>query len=381
MKIQQLLWDRADGWRVTTEDGFPNGVKPPAHLVLYFTAPGLMNDEVRFQELRARFPEAPLVGCSTGGEILGDEVYDDTITATALWFEQAEVRLATHALADNEDSHTAGLVLSGALPREGLRALFVLSDGTHVNGSALVAGCRAAVGEGVIITGGLAGDGAAFQTTRVGGNAPPQPGQLVAVGFYGAGLQIGHGSFGGWDRFGPERVITRSAGNVLLELDGEPALDLYKRYLGEEAKGLPGSALLFPLSIRPAGSREGDVVRTVIAVDEQARTMTFAGDVPQGYTAQLMRGNFTHLVEGAVQAAEAAQKGNGRTLAILISCIGRKLLMGQRVLEEVVAVADVLGSEARLTGFYSYGEISPHGFTGDCQLHNQTMTITTIGEA
>jgi hypothetical protein len=85
-------------------------------------------------------------------------------------------------------------------------------------------------------------------------------------------------------------------------------------------------------------------------------------------------------VDGAGRAAESAAAVSGPCLGLLVSCIGRKLLMGQRIAEEVEIVADVLGAGASLMGFYSYGEISPHGFTGKCELHNQTMTITTISE-
>jgi len=233
-----------------------------------------------------------------------------------------------------------------------------------------------------VITGGLAGDGPRFGTTYVGLNSAPRPGRIAAVGFYGDAFQVGHGSAGGWDVFGPKRRITRSKGNVLYELDGEPALDLYKRYLGEDAKGLPGSALLFPLKVFPSSNPDEALTRTIVAVDEKQRAMTFAGDVPEGYSAQLMRGNFDRLVEGAADAAhQAATHMSGDRVAVLVSCIGRKLLMGQRICEEVEAVQDVFGEKAMLTGFYSYGEVSPHAATHCAELHNQTMTITVFGES
>jgi hypothetical protein len=377
MKIRQILWSQNKGWEVQNDDG---GEGSPS-FVLYFSAPGLMNDRARYDELAGQFPGAPLIGCSTGGEILGPEVHDATISVSAVWLEKGQVQLAEYRMQPGEDSTIIGASLAAKLPQDGLRAIFVLSDGTQVNGSSLVDGLRSALNQGVIITGGLAGDGADFKTTLVGCQSAPQSGLVAIIGFYGQDLLIGHGSFGGWDRFGPERMITRSQDNVLYELDGEPALDLYKRYLGEEAAKLPASALLFPLSVRPSLSEGGDVVRTVVGIDEAAKAMIFAGDVPQGHVGQLMRGNFDHLVEGAQNAAESANQTKTRNLAILVSCIGRKLLMGQRVVEEVEVVGEALGSEARLTGFYSYGEISPHGFTGKCQLHNQTMTITTIAES
>jgi hypothetical protein len=235
----------------------------------------------------------------------------------------------------------------------------------------------------VLITGGLAGDGARFGSTRVGTGAANRPGAIAAVAFYGNRLDIFHGSAGGWDAFGPRRAITRAEGNVLYELDGEPALELYKRYLGEEANNLPGSALLFPLRVHPPGQEKAALVRTILSVNEKDQSMTFAGDVPQGHVGQLMKGNFDRLVDGAAMAATQAAPGpaaEGDSLAILVSCIGRKLLLGQRIGEEVETAADILGPSAAITGFYSYGEISPHSATGMCELHNQTMTITVLSE-
>jgi hypothetical protein len=375
MKLKQYLWTVAKGM---SEVGREPAVSQP-HLVLYFAAPGLLNDGKRYEELKAAFPGAHLVGCTTGGEILGEDVLDGTIAITAVAFEKGRIEVAKHSLTEGESSEVAGKTLAGNLKRDGLSAVFVLSDGTRVNGSDLVAGIRAALGDQVTITGGLAGDGADFKRTLVGCDSAPAEGVVAIIGFYD-GLNLRHGSFGGWDRFGPERIITKSKANVLYELDNEPALDLYKRYLGEEAERLPASALLFPLSVRASAEDKGDVVRTVVGIDEASKSMIFAGDVPQGYIAQLMRGNFDHLVEGAQKAAEQAGSAQAASLAILVSCIGRKLLLDQRIVEEVEAVAPVLGANAKLTGFYSYGEISPHGFTGKCELHNQTMTIAVVSE-
>ena len=241
---------------------------------------------------------------------------------------------------------------------------------------------RSALPANVVITGGLAGDGPRFGSTCVGSDGEPEAGLVAAVGFCGDSIQVGHGSVGGWETFGPERLVTRADGNVLYELDGQPALTLYKKYLGPEADALPGSALLFPLSIRRQGDTQFDLVRTIVGIDEKAQSMTFAGDVPQGAIAQLMRGSFDRLIEGAGQAATESmlEPSSGDTLAVLVSCIGRKLLMGQRIADEVEAVADALGTRCTQVGFYSYGEISPHHASGVCDLHNQTMTVTTFSE-
>ena len=381
MYVQQLSWQERAGWR--GGDVKAGG----ADLALYFGARQALASGSRYGELRAMFPSAHVFGCSTGGQILGSEIYDDRIAALAVRFSATKVRLVGEEVAGPEQSCACGEAIGRMLAADDLAGIFVLSDGLNVNGSKLVAGITRFIGKGVPITGGLAGDGSDFKESVVGADCPPQSHLVAAVGFYGSAVRFGHGSSGGWDIFGPPRCVTRSSGNILFELDGRPALDLYERYLGEEdVRGLPGTALLFPLQVRDPAKPEHEIVRTVLAVDREARSMTFAGDVPEGWHAQLLRGNCAHLAAGAAEAARQAQAGlnhgaDGDGIAVLVSCIGRRLLMGQQTTDEVEAAAAELGSRMSRIGFYSYGEISPHAASGICELHNQTITVTTIAEA
>jgi hypothetical protein len=310
-------------------------------------------------------------------------VLDGALAVTSLAFEHSRIAIASAELAEASDHVALGALLASRLAKYELVHVLVLSDGLKVNGSALVSGIVSRLPADVAVTGGLSGDGDRFERTAVCLDGPEPSQQVVAIGLYGRRLVVGYGSLGGWDPFGPERLITRSHHNVLHELDGEPALDLYKRYLGEHAAGLPASGLLFPLTIRSSTVDTTAVVRTILSVNETARTLTFAGDMPVGHRARLMRANFQRLVDGAAQAAHATRQAVGAApvdLAILISCVGRKLVLKQRVEEEVEAVRDVLGAATALAGFYSYGEISPFTPSARCELHNQTMTITTISE-
>jgi len=375
MRVDLGLWQPGESWRFQ-----PEAALPAAQLVLYFASPQALAAGGWLEALRRLCPAARLLGCSTGGEIVAGEVHDGTVVAAAIRFDRARFEIATVAVGDCADSTEAGRRLGESLPAAGLRLAFVLSDGIRVNGSELVRGLRGALPSGTVLTGGLAGDGSDFKATCVGLDADPVEGGIVILGLYGDYLSVAHGSFGGWDSFGLERVVTRAERNILYELDGEPALDLYRRYLGAEARNLPGAALLFPLKIRCPHDVRTDLVRTVVGIDEAGKAMIFAGDIPSGATAQLMRGNFTHLIDAAGDAARQAVGTGTASLAILISCIGRKLLLGQRVWEEVDSVTHVLGPDCRTIGFYSYGEIGPHRLTQSCELHNQTMTITVISE-
>ncbi len=379
MKVDQKSWTAEAGWSGTVD----GGAGSDAHLVLLFGATAQMQDAAAFQQIRTWYPSAVLLGCSTSGEICGTAVRDDSLVATAVRFERTHVRLTQAQVEDMQQSHAAGATLAKALHQPGLSHVMVLSDGLKVNGTELARGLREHLPESVAVTGGLAGDGPHFRQTLVCGNDVPAEGRIAAVGFYGEHLRIGFGSLGGWDTFGPERLITRSKSNVLYELDGRSALDLYKQYLGTHAAELPAAALLFPLALRSA--RDGySLVRTVLGIDENEKSMTFAGDMPEGTYARLMKANFDRLIDGAAGAARAGLERLGSftpELAVLISCVGRKLVLKQRVEEEVESVREVLGPRPVLTGFYSYGEICPHGAITQCELHNQTMTITALSES
>lgn len=356
-----------------------------AGLVFYFLSPDYPQRETYLNELKKAYPGARIVGCTTGGEIAGNEAFTQSAVSAAIAFEHSTMKIAEAKIGDIGESYTLGTQLAKTLPTDGLRMIFVLSDGLMVNGSELVRGIMENAPQGTVLTGGLAGDGANFKQTGVGLDSLPESGRVVAIGLYGPKLKLSYGSVGGWIKFGPERMITKAKGNVLYELDGKPALDLYKKYLGEEAKGLPGSGLLFPLSIHPANDSAHDIVRTIVGISEKDKSLTFAGDMPEGYIAQLMRGNTDNLTDGATEAANFALKDlggkpAGHALAILVSCIGRNLLMGQNVSNEVEAVNEVLGGMP-MVGFYSYGEICHHHQTRQCGLHNQTMTITLLSEA
>lgn len=374
MKVEQRVWHAAQGWSVTESDG---PISPS--LVLFFASPGTLDDGKRFADLKSAYPRAALLGCTTGGEIAAVDVHDGAVVATAIEFAHARVKFAEDKVAPGKSAFDIGAKIAASLPAQGLHNVFLLSDGTQVNGTELVAGVQHVLGRDLCLTGGLAGDGANFGSTKVGLNGNPASGKVVAVGFYGDRIRVGYGSVGGWDAVGPERVITRAEGNTLYDLDGEPALDLYKQYLGAEAANLPASALLFPLRIHPKGRPDESLVRTVVGIDAMKKAMIFAGTIPKGHIAQVMLGNFDQLIAGAGRAAEKAAIPEAK-LAILVSCIGRKLLLGQRIGDEVEAVSAVLGGNCRTTGFYSYGEIAPLENLPVCDLHNQTMTITTFAE-
>jgi hypothetical protein len=380
MELLANRYTGADGWSTP----LPGHLNSPHTLVLAFAAPEFGDDPRPFDELSAAFPQSVIAGCSTSGEIAGTTVSDGSISVAIARFEHTAIRRAFTAVGDAADSSAAGIRLAEQLAGDDLRAVFVLSDGLHVNGTPLVESLTRHLPPKVVIAGGLAGDGGRFKRTWILERGRPSNQGICAIGFYGARLHIGHGCEGGWSDFGPERLITRSNGNVLYELDGKPALELYKTYLGERAQGLPGTGLLFPLAVRRVGQTQGDpVVRTILAIDEAQQSLTFAGDMPQGAVARLMRANIDKLIDSAGKAASAAARDapDGQdALVISVSCVGRRLVLGERTEEEVEIVDDCAPRHGVHIGFYSYGEISPSLPGAVSDLHNQTMTVTVLSE-
>lgn len=378
MRIENRQWVEGQGW--TLPLSAPVGFD--AQLVFVFGSPEQFSRKGLIEEIRSFYPNAHMVGCSTAGNISCGKVYDNSIVTTAVKFERTEVALAQVRLSEVKSGSEAGVALASSFDQAGLRHLLVFSDGLRVNGSDLVKGLWGTLPYGVAVTGGLAGDGLNFGRTLVCLDGPPEEGKIAAVGFYGDRLRVGYGSVAGWEPFGVERVVTRSKGARLISIDGEPALSLYRKYLGDLSSRLPASACMFPLSVKV--EKEGtSAILTPVSVDERTKSVIMSGDVPEGSTARLMRAGLDWLVSAAMQAANLGMEAvepETPQLALIMSGVGRKMVMGQRAEEEVECVRDVFGPHTSLAGFYSYGEIAPTQPHARYELRNQTMTITTFLE-
>jgi hypothetical protein len=332
--------------------------------------------------LRESFPDAEILMCSTAGEIMGTNVTDESSVLIHLLFERTPFKTAVAKSADYPGHFEIGRSLMKQLSGNDLQYVLVISDGSTVNGSDLVNGIKSFSDQQVLVTGGLAGDGGRFQNTLVGLNGDPEQGLFAAIGLYGDRIQVSHGCQGGWENFGPERIVTKSNKNVLYEIEDKNALELYKKYLGSESANLPGSALLFPLSVTIEGINK-PLVRTILSIDEQAGSMTFAGDVPEGSKVRFMKANLDKLSVAASDSANKALHTHSHKpdFTLIISCVGRKTILGPRIEEEVEAVKEIMGTNAVIAGFYSYGEIAPLETEVECQLHNQSITVTSFYES
>lgn len=375
MLIERQLY-LSDGWQHMGESIFAEDV----NLVTVFGDTDIFKNEEHYKYLKSYYPNAHILGCSSSGNILDDAISEASMVATAVSFSSATVVLKHIDVENSDDVVSASKKLANMFEKKGLKHIFILADGLAFNGSDIIKAFNEE--NDIPKSGGLAGDGDRFEQTWVISDDAPKQNLITAVGFYGDSLTIQSGYCSGWTEFGVERMITKSKGNVLYELDNTPALDLYKTYLGEYADGLPQSGMRFPLNIKKDKDAE-EVTRTLLAINEEDGSITFAGEVPEGFHAKLMKPDINFLIDGAGEAAQMAKNENLKTaLGLTVSCVGRKLVMSQLVEEELEAVSEVLGDNVKLAGFYSYGEIAPvYNDINRCQLHNQTMTLTTIYES
>lgn len=351
-------------------------------LVFVFANRYLLENESVIEEIRIEFPYEDIIFASTSGEIFDCKVNENSISIVAIEFEKSTFVVQRENILDfDKNTELLGEKLMSKMPKENLKHLFVLSEGSFVNGSNLIKGLEKILSKSVSITGGMCGDDARFRKTLASYNEKPKVGEVILVGLYGETLEVSFASFGGWFPFGPQRKVTKSESNILYEIDGKPVLELYKRYLGNKAYELPQASFFYPLSVTPENKKQS-LVRTILNINNETNSMTLAGDVPMNSMLQLMMASVDGIIDGAQQAAKLAIKErNGEAeLAILVSCVGRKLVLGQRTEEEIEEVREVIGEKPVITGFYSYGEIAPFHGSNSSELHNQTMTLTLISE-
>lgn len=352
-------------------------------LVLIFGDTDRLKQSGMLGELAVRWPDAIQLACSTGSAVCGPSMADNGFSALAMGFDSTRVRVEVETIRSADQSRDSGRALGARLAAPDLAGVYLMTDGLVVNGSALVQGLQDIVGSDCEISGGMAGDGARFAETLVALNGAVGAGTIAGIGFYGSAIRFAHGCVGGWDPFGPRRTITASAGSVLEQLDGRPALDLYESYLGPEAAELPASGLIYPLQIWDPARPDDQFVRTLLGIDREAKSLLLAGDVPQGWHAQLMRGSIDRLIDGAARAASDAMSAHGLApqACLLVSCVGRRLLMGQSTEEEIERVHETIGPGVPMAGYFSYGEIAPRKGSLVSGLHNQTVTLTLLAEA
>ncbi|MGV9002936.1 FIST signal transduction protein [Flavobacterium sp.] len=379
MKVKQLLIDKNNSQKIIAN---PDDLKAEnVNLVLAFAQRTLLDQILPYNTLKERYQNAEIILCSSSGQISNDCNVENEVVVTAISFDKTKIKTTQIDILLDNNLDELGKKIKTDLLSDDLKSILILSEGSFVNGTELINELIKQTNKSIPIFGGLAGDEFSFEKTVVGLNADATSGKIVAIGFYGNHIHFGFGSEGGWGDFGPEREVTKSDKNILYKIGDRFALDLYKEYLGKYAEELPSSSLYFPLSMKETPNSES-VVRTILAIDEESKSMTFAGNIPEGSFVRLMKGNTDKLIDASSKAALkiGIKTSKDTQLALLVSCVGRRIVLGDRVEEELEVVKEIFGEKTILCGFYSYGEISPTLENVACELHNQTMTIATLYE-
>lgn len=378
MQVVLTFFTEATGWHKPLPD-----LDSPRTLVLVFGKAESRHYQSALDELTAKYPTSLMAGCSTVAGIFDDYLMEDALVVGIIHFHTTRLTLVSREINASSESWQAGKNIAENLYAPDLKGVLILSDGLNTNGTELARGLASALPANVMVAGGLASDPMEFKHTWILHRGVPATHMVCGIGFYGEQIYFATQAKDGWRPFGPERTVTKSAGNILYEIDQQPALELYKEYLGEHAAGLPATALHFPLAIW-GESKERYLVRTILGIDENTNSLIFAGDIPNNSKTQLMYGSFDNLVEGAEIAARILTENLPDTsqpvLALAISCAGRKLVMQEDTDQELEAALESFPPDSRQIGFYSFGELAP-SFPGEgCSLHNETMTITVIYE-
>ena len=378
MQVEQKKWSKSQGWEIISD----HELRSKAQLVFVFGSTDLVQNNDLFAEIKSQYPDAEIVVSSGSSEIMAGKVEQHTLNVTALYFEKTKIKTLEINLEDVKDSFDVGAHISATIDKENLSNLMIFSNGNLINGSHLLTGLQFNLSEAVPITGGLAGAYDPFSSTYTGLNSIGSEGKVIGIGFYGEHLKIGHASKAGWTAFGPERFITKATNNVLFELNGEPILDFYKKYLDALFDDVVEAMRIYPLGIK---TEDGDerILRAFLNYDPDTGGALFGGDMPEGAKVRMMRSNVNSLIDAAGDAALSSIKPfeiSNPDLAICISCVGRQFVLQDWINEEIDSVIDIIGNETPVTGIYSYGEIAPQAPRRKSELHNHTMTITTFKE-
>ena len=332
---------------------------------------------------------ALIIGCTTDGEISTAGLSLNSVVVLA-WASN-NIRLHTAQMEQiSKDSHGAGIALAEKF--QGLNSPYIqiFSDGLSGNADQIIQGIKTRLGDHIRIAGGTAGDGANFKQTYQYSNERVLSDSLVGVAFEGD-LHFATGVGCGWFPVGLTKEVTKAVGNVVYELDGQPALQVYEKFLGKHARYLPSVGVEYPLGLM---GRYGDIednnyflCRAIMAVDPQTGSITFAGDIPQGAKVKMTMGNEADIIGAVEKAAQSAlnelQSDNPAVkpkAIFLYSCMARRIVLGSKTGKEILAIQKIVGGNVPIIGFYTYGEYAPIDKHGYSYFHNETATITIIGE-
>jgi hypothetical protein len=359
----------SESWAAHTSDGFrPNAA------IIFSSVKMNIGEIVTFLSSR----EVSVFGCSSCGEFLYDNHQQVISEEGLVCMMMALVPGSFDVRLFGRQGHTSfelgNSIGRWATDRVEKPALLVLGSGLDTDGEQLVRGIQQITGDGVQMYGGLAGDDARFRETFVFSEEKLENNGAIAMVFDTGLYDIGGIATSGWVSIGAEKIITHSEGNVVYTIDGEPALDVYKDYLNVNDADLPEIGVEYPLLIRKPGS--DDVLRAVINVDRDKKSLIFAGTVPNGAVVTFSSSPGFEIIEFTRNKVIAFYNNNKETDAlILFSCMARHNALGPTISEEIDEAWQKWAKP--LIGFFTYGEIG-NNYHGVCDFHNETFTMVSL---
>ena len=362
--------------------------QPRADLMLVF-ASIRFDQESLLHGIASVGPSAWMAGCSTAGEILSDGPSRRSVAVMAIRSDtlQAVTGLGSHIRINPRQAgqEVAGHLLQAKISNP--HGMLLFPDGLTGNAAELIRGIQDRMGLSFPIAGGSAADDFGFSRTYQYFQGKLYSDAVAGVLLAGP-IAVGIGARHGWRPLGKPRRVTRGLANIVQELDGHTAVNLYETYFGRAADSLKAGSLVdvsivYPLGM-PIPGEEEYLLRNVLKVDPATGSLIYAGEIPEGSEVRLMMGSKERALDAARKAAEQAVLSiapRAPTFALVFSSCSRARLFGRRAGEEIAAIRQVLGRTVPIIGFYDYGEQAPlsaAGFRGLSYLHNETLVVCAV---
>lgn len=322
-----------------------------------------------------------LCGSTTAGEIINTSVVEESIVCLLLDInpDYFEIFLADYDTSTKEVAATLG---KSALEKFQNPSLIVISSGLETDGEAVVNGLRQHLSPEVKVFGGLAGDNFDMIATYVFDNERFSTAGLVSVIIDSDKVHVGGVAASGWQAVGVEKIITRSSGNIVYTIDGEPAMDVYKKYFGlttelDARNGIASTlGAQYPLQVKRDNGQT--VIRAPLLANPEDNSLIFAGAVQEGATVQFSVPPHFDIVNKVIKEAESLREETPQVAAmIMFSCVARHTALGPMIEEEVAGIQRLWG--APMIGFFSYGEFGAMP-ESNCDFHNETCSLVLIQE-
>ena len=352
-------------------------------VIFLFVSLNFKDVESVIEEIKAKYEKSIIIGGTTSGEIIDQEVIDDTVVLAAVKFHKTKLKLYSGNLSsDSSTGYSSGEIFAKKIDQENLKHIFLLSDAQTLSAANLLKGMNNELKPSISVTGGLASRNSFTDSNFIIDNGKIKQNSVIALALYGDSLQVSYNAQGGWDSYGVECLVTKSRENRILEINEQPALNFYRAHVDSKVlENFDDDGFNYPIKVRNE-EHSFPVMRVLLAVDQEEESLIMSEEISVGSYVRLMKGNIDRLINGAENSAKiiAEQSNHNHQLAILISCSGRRKVMGELVSEEIEAVTDQFPKNTETIGFYSYGEISPFFGFSKTSLHNLTMCITTFSE-